>query len=362
MIKYENLSAVNLPFEEELKEKFSIFLKKGWFILGEEVVKFEQDFATLHQSPYCLGVSNGLDALELSILALDLPKNSEIIVPANTFIATILAIINCGMKPILVEPNPVTYTIDYTKIEEKITKNTKAIIVVHLYGLVINMNEIVEISKKNNLYLIEDCAQAHNAIFEGKKVGCFGDFGAFSFYPTKNLGALGDAGAIICKDENFYKKIKALRNYGSEKKYSNKFIGKNCRLDELQAAFLNVKLPHLEKMNLHKISLAEKYNELLDNKFQKPLLLNNGSHVYHIYNILVDDRDNLQQNLTKNGIETLIHYPIAPHQQEGYKHFFTNENHPISENIHHKTLSLPISFATTMEEVEEVCFRINYFL
>jgi dTDP-4-amino-4,6-dideoxygalactose transaminase len=223
------------------------------------------------------------------------------------------------------------------------------------------MDKIVEIAQKHNLYLIEDCAQAHNAIFEGKKAGSFGDFGAFSFYPTKNLGALGDAGAITCKDEHHYQKLKALRNYGSEKKYYNQFVGRNCRLDELQAAFLNVKLPFLEKMNLHKIALAERYNQLLDNKIQKPLFFDNGSHVYHIYNILVENRNDFQKYLKENGVETLIHYPVAPHLQEGYLHFFKNEKYPITEKIHEKTLSLPISFATKFAEVEEICSKINDF-
>lgn len=362
MINYENLRLTNLPFEVAFQEKMRCFLKKGWYILGEEVARFEEDFAKLHDSRFCVGVSNGLDALELSIMALDLPKNSEIIVPANTYIATILAIINCGMKPVLVEPNSNTYTIDCLKIEEKITKNTRAILVVHLYGLVINMAKIVEIAQKNNLYLIEDCAQAHNATFEGKKVGSFGDFGAFSFYPTKNLGALGDAGAITCKDEHHYQKLKALRNYGSEKKYYNQLVGRNCRLDELQAAFLNVKLPFLEKMNLHKIALAERYNQLINNKIQKPLFYDNGSHVYHIYNILIENRDDFQKYLKEKGVETLIHYPVSPHHQEGYQQFFKNEKYPITEKIHAQTLSLPISFATTFAEVDEICTKINDFL
>jgi dTDP-4-amino-4,6-dideoxygalactose transaminase len=361
MINYENLQLTNLSFETAFQEKMSLFLKKGWYILGEEVEQFENDFAKAHDSQFCVGVSNGLDALELSILALELPKNSEIIVPANTYIASILAIINCGMKPILVEPNTFTYNLDIHKIEEKITSKTKAILVVHLYGFAAEMDNICKIVSKNNLFLIEDCAQAHGAVFEGKKVGSFGDFGAFSFYPTKNLGAMGDAGAIVCKDENHYKKLKALRNYGSEKKYYNKFLGRNSRLDELQAAFLNVKLPFLEQMNSHKIGLAKKYNQLLNNNIQKPIFLDNGSHVYHIYNILTEKREDLQKYLLKNGIETLIHYPIAPHKQEGYKKFFTDENYPFTENIHSKTLSLPISFCTTKEEVEEVCIRINGF-
>lgn len=362
MINYENLQLTNLPFETAFQEKMNHFLKKGWYILGEEVERFENDFAKAHDSQFCVGVSNGLDALELSILALELPKYSEIIVPANTYIATILAIINCGMKPVLVEPNAFTYNLDIHKIEEKINSKTKAILVVHLYGFAADMDNICKIVLKNNLFLIEDCAQAHGATFEGKKIGSFGDFGAFSFYPTKNLGALGDAGAIICKDENHYKKLKSLRNYGSEKKYYNKYVGRNCRLDELQAAFLSVKLPFLNQMNWHKIGLAKIYNDLLSNNIQKPIFTENGSHVYHIYNILVDERDNLQQYLKENGISTLIHYPVAPHRQEGFKTFFDGVSLPVSEKIHQKTLSLPISFSTTSEEVEEVCARINGFL
>ena len=272
LIIYENLKKVNSEFELKLKEKFNDFIDKGWYILGDEVNQFEQNFAKYCGVNYCVGVANGLDALILGIKAFDFPKGSEIIVPSNTYIATILAIINAGHIPVLVEPDITTYNIDPNLIEKKISKKTKAIIPVHLYGLAAQMDKICEISEKNNLEIIEDCAQAHGALFNNKMVGTFGKVGAYSFYPTKNLGGLGDAGAIITSEENIYVKIKALRNYGSQIKYYNRFIGLNSRLDEIQAAFLNIKLPYLDKINQHKRKPANVYLNLLTDSIIKPVI------------------------------------------------------------------------------------------
>lgn len=361
IIKYESLQKVNKQFENEFQNKFNEFLEKGWYILGSEVEIFEKSFASYNGSKYCLGVANGLDAIELGLIALDIPKNSEIIVPSNTYIATILAIINVGLVPILVEPNLETYNIDPEKIEEKITPNTKAILVVHLYGNVCDMPKIQRIANDHKLEIIEDCAQSHGARYNEIKTGNFGKIGAFSFYPTKNLGALGDAGAIVTSDESLFFKLKALRNYGSEQKYYNKYIGKNSRLDEIQAAFLNIKLPYLDTINKHKETLANYYNSHLTNKVIKPNILINTSSVYHIYNIRTIYRDQLKKYLFDNGVQTEIHYPVSPNNQEGYKYIFENENFPISELIHNTTLSLPISYSNTLEEIKKITQLINNY-
>lgn len=361
IIPYENLSLLNKDFEIELKQKLDNFLQKGWYILGDEVAAFENNFAKYCNAKYCIGVANGLDALEMGLQVFDFPEKSEIIVPSNTYIATILAIVNSGHVPVLVEPEVATCNIDTDLIEAKITSKTKAIMVVHLYGQVAKMDTIVAIAKKYKLEIIEDCAQAHGAGFNGKFAGTFGKIGAYSFYPTKNLGALGDAGAIITNDADVYKKLKAIRNYGSETKYYNKFIGRNSRLDELQAAFLNVKLPFLDRINAHKRALAKLYDKQLTDKIIKPKTIENGFHVYHIYNIRTNKRDALKEFLLQNGIQTEIHYPVAPNLQEGFASIFEKQSFPISETIHQTTLSLPISFATTIEQVDTIISKINSF-
>lgn len=359
-IQYENLQVLNQPFEADLKQKFADFLAKGWYILGDEVSAFEMEFAEFHQEKYVVGVANGLDALILSLKCCNFEPGAEIIVPSNTYIATILAILHCNLIPVLVEPNLQTYNIEPQKIEEAISKKTKAVMIVHLYGQCCQMDTISTIIRKYNLKLIEDCAQAHGATFKGEIAGSFGDFAAFSFYPTKNLGALGDAGAIICKTENDYKKLRQLRNYGSEKKYHNGVIGYNSRLDELQAAFLRIKLPFLQKINNHKKQLASIYFSGLSNEFIKPVQHSDFDHVYHIFNIRHPERDRLKEYLLKNDIGTEIHYPVAPHQQKALMHM--NHLHfPISSEIHNTTLSLPCSFAHTPEEIHRVVDIINMF-
>jgi dTDP-4-amino-4,6-dideoxygalactose transaminase len=364
MIAYENLNLLNKDFEIEFKQKFIQFLESGYYVLGNEVLEFEREFAEFTGTDYCVGVANGLDALIISLLALNLPAESEIIVPSNTYIATILSIIQAGFKPILVEPKINTYNIDPDLIENKITERTSAILVVHLYGKVCEMDKICSIANRNNLCVIEDCAQAHGAKYQNKMAGTFGILGAFSFYPTKNLGALGDAGAIVTNDKELYEKIKALRNYGSHQKYHNKYIGLNSRLDELQAGFLRVKLNSLEKITLHKRDLAKAYFiglSDLEKYIVLPDINEDNFDVYHIFNIRTIRRDELKEFLLRNGIGTEIHYPISPNKQIAYAHFFENDKCLISEEIHNTTLSLPVSYIHSVQDVELVCSKIHDF-
>ncbi|MBB5440353.1 dTDP-4-amino-4,6-dideoxygalactose transaminase [Pedobacter sp. AK017] len=359
-IPYENLKTLNKPFEELLKQKFSDFLSKGWYILGGEVASFEKEFGNFHNEKYVVGVANGLDALILALKCCDFKKGDEVIVPSNTYIATILAILHCDLVPVFVEPDIHTYNIDPKKIAGAITERTVAIMVVHLYGQCCDMEPIISIGQHKKLKIIEDCAQAHGAAYKGKLAGTFGDFAAFSFYPTKNLGALGDAGAVICKSEEHYLMLKQLRNYGSSEKYHNAVIGYNSRLDEIQAAFLRVKLPYLTKINLYKKALAEIYQKNLNNKFIKPVINKDFDNIYHIYNIRHPERDRLKKYLLDNGIGTEIHYPVAPHKQEALK-FMRHLNYPLSSEIHHTTLSLPCSFAHTHEDIYYVVETLNNF-
>ncbi len=362
MIEYENLKKVNEKFYDQFKDAFSNVLDSGWFILGNSVSTFEKEFAAYNEIEHCIGVASGLDALTMSLTAL--PKNDnkdEVLVPSNTYIATIISILNAGYKPVLVEPNIETYNIEASDIKEKITQKTKAVMVVHLYGLACNMEEISELCKEKNIYLIEDCAQAHGAEINGKKIGTFGDFGAFSFYPSKNLGALGDAGAVTTNNAEFAETIKMLRNYGSKVKYENEIVGINSRLDEVQAAFLSIKLKELDKLNSHKIKLAKIYEENIDNELIiKPKFYENRKSVYHIYPIRTKNRKSLREYLLSKGIKTEIHYPIAPHKQVAFKNLFNTE-YPISEEIHNTVLSLPISFYHTKEDVDIIVEAINKY-
>jgi dTDP-4-amino-4,6-dideoxygalactose transaminase len=359
-IDYENLAKVNEPFFEQYQQSFKNTINSGWYILGSNVKSFEDNFAKYNNSKFCVGVASGLDALILSINVLDLPVASEIIVPSNTYIATILAIVRNGMIPVLVEPDLNTYNIDPVELSKKINKNTKAILVVHLYGKCCNMDAISSIAIKNGLYIIEDCAQAQGAMLKKKKSGSFGVLGAHSFYPTKNLGALGDAGAITTDDEQLYLKLKALRNYGSFEKYINNYIGYNSRLDEIQAGFLNIKLSNLDTINSHKRFLANLYNKGLNPKYIKPIVEDDYFDVYHIYNIRHSKRNKLKQYLLDNGIGSEIHYPVPPHQQKAMNGILSG-NYPISEEIHNTTLSLPISFYHTEEDILRVIDCLNSF-
>lgn len=360
MIEYENLAKLNEPFEQEYQTKFTKILKKGWYILGEEVGNFEKSFADYLGSQYCVGVASGLDALFLSLVALELPKNSEVIVPSNTYIATILAIVNAGLKPVLVEPDIQTYNIDSGKIEKAITSNTSAIMVVHLYGKTCQMDKIVAIAKNYGLKIIEDCAQSHGSMLNNQKSGTFGDCGAFSFYPTKNLGALGDAGAIITNNPEIYNKLLQLRNYGSSQKYINDIIGFNSRLDELQAGFLSVKLQYLDEINEHKRNLAQIYFKELPEDIILPVVEPGFYDVYHIFNIRTQHRDKLRQYLLGRNIKTEIHYPVPPNQQKAMSTILDG-TYPISEEIHSTTLSLPISYCHDQKDVLNICGAINEF-
>ncbi len=360
MIYYENLKNTNSEFFPDFIKGFSDFLNSGKYVLGQNVDAFEKEFATYLQAPLSVGVGSGLAALELSIQACNFPPKSEIIVPSNTYVASILAILNTGHIPILVEPDITTYNIDPSKITEKITPKTKAVLVVHMYGKSSDMGPIEDICRLHNLVLIEDCAQSHGAKYKNKFTGTFG-IGAFSFYPTKNLGALGEAGAVVTSDLALDLAIRKLRNYGSTVQYQNDLIGTNQRLDELQAVLLRIKLTKLDAINLHKRQLAKIYQDNLSDKFIKPVVRPDFYDVYHIYNIRHPRRDQLRQYLLDHEIQTAIHYPTPPHKQPALSDLFRGQSFPLSEEIHATTLSLPISYSHTNEDIARVVEVMNKF-
>ncbi|MEC4005406.1 DegT/DnrJ/EryC1/StrS family aminotransferase [Flavobacterium sp. SUN052] len=359
MIKFLDLQKINSAYQEQFQEKMKLILDKGWFILGDEVKTFEANFANFCGAKHCIGVGNGLDALVLIlkgyILQGNLQKGDEVIVPANTYIATILAILQADLVPVLVEPLIETYNINPNLIESKITTKTKAILLVHLYGQLADMDAVIEIGYKHNLLIIEDAAQAHGLKFKGSHTR------AFSFYPGKNLGALGDAGAITTNDDALAKTLFSLRNYGSEKKYYNEFIGFNSRLDELQAAFLNVKLPNLDSDNNSRRAIAKRYlAETNNSKIVLPTVKIIDNHVFHLFVIRTKNRNQLQDYLLQNGIETVIHYPIPPHKQEALSSW-NSLSFPITEKSHKEVLSLPISPIMTDDEVSFVIEILNKY-
>ena len=361
MIPFLDVGAINSRFKDELELAMKQVLESGWYILGEKSRAFEKAFAEYCGIEHCIGCGNGLDALRLGIKALGFGENDEIIVPANTYIASILAISDNGCKPIFVEPSLQTYNIDVERIESAITPRTKAVLVVHLYGQVVEMQKVWELAQKYNLAIIEDCAQAHGAIYQGKRVGTLGDVAGFSFFPGKNLGALGDGGAVITKHKDVAERVKALGNYGSHKKYVNLYKGLNSRLDELQAAFLEIKLKHLDSDNESRRAVAKFYREnITNNKIILPECVSEEGHAWHLFVLRCEERDRFQAYLKDNGIETIIHYPIPPHKQEAYKEY----NHlslPITEKIHREVLSLPISPVMSKEQAEEVVRVVNRF-
>lgn len=361
MIDYENLHNLNKPFFKEYEGAFKEVMESGWYILGKKVTEFEEKFAAYCNSKYCAGVANGLDALTIALKALDLRKGDEVIVPSNTYIATILSIVENDLQPVLVEPDIATYNIDPSKIEAAITPQTKVIMVVHLYGKVCEMDKIMAIAAKHNLKVIEDCAQSHGAKYKGKLSGSFGDYAAHSFYPTKNLGALGDAGAITTSDASLIEKAKVLRNYGSKVKYYNEVVGYNSRLDELQAALLLVKLKYLDQINEHKRRLAAIYHKELRSDFIKPQVSADNYDVYHIYSIRHPKRDELKDHLLKNGIKTEIHYPVSPVKQLAMKNIIGEQVTPIAEEIHQTTLSLPVSYYHSESDIHKVIEVLNKF-
>lgn len=356
MISFLDLHKINEPYQDVFQQKLNQILEKGWFVLGNEVETFENNFGNYCGSKYCVGVGNGLDAITLSFLAYiedgNLSKGDEIIIPANTYIASILGILHAGLVPVLVEPNIETYNIDTNLIESKISSKTRGILVVHLYGQMANMDAIIEIGYKHNLLIVEDCAQAHGLNFKGSHTR------TFSFYPGKNLGALGDGGAVVTNDEKLAQTIKRLRNYGSEKKYYNENIGFNSRLDELQAGFINCKLPNLDSDNQKRKGVANRY--LTEIKNDKIVLPNCDldNHVFHLFVIRTQQRENLQKYLLDNGIQTLIHYPVAPHKQKALQEW-NHLSFPITEKIHKEVLSLPISPVLNNDEVDFVIKSLN---
>ena len=365
MIKFLDLQKVTAKYADEIHEAVNRVVDSGWYLQGNEVKRFEQDFARYIGTEHCVGVGNGLDALiwiyrayiELGVMQ----EGDEVIVPSNTFIASILAITENGLKPVLVEPNPETMEIDDDRIEEAITERTKSILIVHLYGRCAYTQRIGELCQKYHLKLVEDNAQAHGCTFDGKRTGSLGDAAGHSFYPGKNLGAFGDAGAVTTDDEMLAATIRALANYGSQKKYVFKYKGRNSRLDEIQAAVLDVKLKHLDADNAHRQAIAKYYYEHIDNPHvHLPVRLADANNVYHIFPIISDRRDELQQYLSAHGVQTLIHYPIPPHKQECYQEW-ASQSYPISERLHAQELSLPISPVMEMEEAEEVVRLINMF-
>jgi len=361
MIEYENLGKLNEEFFGEYERSFHKVLKSGWYILGKEVNEFENNFAKYCGTSECIGVANGLDALILALRSFEFEKGSEVIAPSNTYIATILSILHNGLRPVLAEPDLATYTIDPENIETKITSKTKAIVVVHLYGKVCEMDKILQIAEKHNLAVIEDSAQAHGAMYKNRKAGNWGDISAFSFYPTKNLGALADAGAITTNNAKTADFLRSLRNYGSAKKYYNDQVGYNSRLDEVQAAFLSVKLRALDKINAHKRKLAGLYIQQLKNDFIKPVIHPDYFDVYHIFNIRHPKRDELREYLVKNNIQTEIHYPVAPNKQKAMSGILDKQETPIAEEIHSTTLSLPISYFHSENDIFRVIDLMNKF-
>ena len=366
MIPFLDLKKINEPYETAFQEKLKTVLNNGWYILGKEVETFEESFAQYCKSKYCIGVGNGFDALVLIFKGYiqlgKLKKGDEVIVPANTYIASILAILQADLVPVLVEPRLETYNINPDLIEEKITPKTKAILAVHLYGQLAEMEKINEIAINNNLIVVEDCAQSHGAINDlqstiyNLKSAC-----AYSFYPVKNLGCLGDGGVITTNDSELAKVLFSLRNYGSEKKYHNEYIGVNSRLDELQAGFLSLKLPNLDADNEKRQKIAKRYlSEIKNDKIELPFWDFSNNHVFHLFVIRTKNREKLQEYLMQYNIQTLIHYPIPPHKQKA----FPDWNHlsfPITEKIHNEVLSLPMSPVLTESEVDFIIEILNQY-
>ncbi len=359
MISFLDLARVNNRFRDEIDARIKTILDKGWYLQGEENAVFCKHFAEYCGTQYALGVANGLDALNLIIRAHGFGSGDEIIVPANTYIATILAISENGCIPILVEPDINTCNIDPDLIEAAITPRTKAIMVVHLYGQAVQMKKIWELAKKYSLKVFEDCAQAHGAYYQGKRVGNLSDAAAFSFYPGKNLGCFGDGGGITTNDEELYLKLKAIANYGSHKKYRNMYKGVNSRLDEIQAAILDVKLAHLDGDNARRREIAAFYRKAITNPLiTLPQTYDEDAAVWHVFTVRTERRDEFQQYLAEKGIQTIIHYPTPPHKQQAYAEW-NERSYPITEKIHREIISLPISPVMTDEEVAYVADMVN---
>lgn len=369
MIPFLDLKAINTQYRDQLIAACTQVIDSGWYICGKELEEFEHNFANYCGTRYAIGIANGLDALILTLRAWKelgkLNEGDEVIVPSNTYIASILAISQNNLKPILVEPDITTFNIDTKKIEAAITPKTKAILPVHLYGQLAAMPEIMTIAKKYNLLVLEDSAQGHGAEINGQKAGNWGDAAGFSFYPGKNLGALGDGGAITTNDAELAQMLKAIRNYGSHEKYKNLVPGVNSRLDEIQAAILNVKLKFLDQENQHRRHIADLYLKEIQNPAIELPCKNidtetYAQHVWHLFVIRTKYREKLQQYLAENGVQTLIHYPIPPHQQQAYQEW-NGLSFPVSEQMHAEVLSLPIGPTLSMDEAKQVVQLCNGF-
>ena len=365
MISFLELKKVNASYQNEINAAIQRVIDTGWYLLGEEGKAFEKEFADYNGAEHCLGVANGLDALILILMGYRemgvISKGDEVMVPANTYIASILAISRAGLVPVLVEPDSATYNIDPSRIEAAITTKTKAIMVVHLYGQCADMAPICVIASKYKLKVIEDAAQAHGASYMGRKTGALGDAAGFSFYPGKNLGAMGDGGAITTSDPQLAEVISALRNYGSHHKYHNKYKGMNSRLDEIQAAILRVKLKHLDDDNEKRRMIAKYYLDHLSNlDFELPFIAEYGIPAWHLFVIRHKQRDLLAKYLLEHQIQTVIHYPIPPHKQIAYPEL-AHLSLPITESIHREVLSLPISPVLMSNEITEVVTAIHNY-
>ncbi|MDT8869691.1 DegT/DnrJ/EryC1/StrS family aminotransferase [Vibrio fluvialis] len=364
MIQFLDLQSINQQYHNELKEACARVIDSGWYIMGNELLQFEKEFSEYCGTKYSVGVANGLDALTLVFRAWKemgkIKEGDEVIVPANTYIASILAITENRLVPVLVEPDINTYNLSIDSVKAAITPKTKAILPVHLYGLISPMPELMDLAKSNNLLILEDCAQAHGAEIDGKKAGSWGDAAGFSFYPGKNLGALGDAGAITTNDESLASVLRALRNYGSHKKYENIYQGVNSRLDEIQAAMLRVKLPYLDVQTKRRQDIAKRYNkEIRNDKIVLPLDAD-SEHVWHLYVVRCENRSLFQDWLSKHEIQTLIHYPVPPHMQQAYSEM--NEKVlPLTELIHKQVVSLPLDPTMSNEDVTKVIDVVNGF-
>ena len=360
-IPFASFDVMHKEIESEILEKFKEVYKKNWYIKGMEVFEFEKEFAKYCGRSYCVGTGNGLDAIYLSLRALGIGAGDEVLVPSNTYIATALAVTYTGAKPILVEPDLNTYNMSLNGLEEAINEKTKAIIPVHLYGQAAEMDVVLKVAEKYGLCVVEDCAQAHGATYKGKKVGTFGNIGCFSFYPGKNLGALGDAGAVVTNDKNLVEKVRMLGNYGSIEKYKHKYLGNNSRLDELQAAFLRIKLKHLDSYNIARRRVAQRYlKEICNPQIILPIVGENRTHVWHIFAIRCEQRDRFKEYLKQEGIMTVCHYPIPIYQQEAYQNIITGE-YPISQLISKQEISLPMYYGMTDEEINYVIKKVNDF-
>lgn len=361
-INFNQLDRGYLKYKDEYDKAAIKTLESGWYIMGKKGKKFEEEFASFIGVKYCVGLNSGLDALILALRALEVGKGDEVIVPANTYIATVLGITENGAIPVFVEPDEY-YNLDADKIEDEITDKTKAILVVHLYGQAANMCKIKEIAEKNNLYLVEDCAQSHGARYQDKMTGTWGNIGCFSYYPTKNIGAFGDSGAIVTNDEKIYEKMKMLRNYGSKIKYQNEILGVNSRLDEIHASLLSVKLSHYNEIKKERASIADKYLNGITNKNVKlPVIRIGSEHVWHLFIIQSEEREKLQRYLVENGIGTQIHYPIPPYLSKAYGYLgYKPGDFPVTEQYASSVLSLPLFEGITDDEVQYVIDTINRF-